>query len=467
MDEELCVLPVGEAGRVLDRLLLLEQVIGRQQVRQVLQDTGCLDCRRCRLSREVIFWLVLAMGILTDLSYRQLFKACRRLWPGENTPHRSSLCLARQRLGLAPLRQLFRRIVRPLATMQTPGAFYQHWRLMALDGTVYNVPDSPANDRAFGRPKAGHRGDAAFPQVRKLSLVEVGSHVEVAFAVKGIRAAGSAEQRMAPALFRYLRSDMLLLWDRGFLGYPLWKQALASGCQLLARASSRLLLPVQQPLADGSYLSQLYRCDWDRVKNRNGQVVRVIRYTINDPQRAGHGEEHVLLTTLLDAWSYPARELVLLYHQRWEIELVFDEQKTHQNPWRVSKSANLRSQTPLGVLQELYALSLGHFVVRSFMLEAASRQELDPDRLSFVGCLQILRCRLPECPPPCSASFAVWYAALLEELGRERTDDAVRRNRINPRVVKVKMSKFKKKRSEHRSVPPLQQTFVESIVMLC
>ena len=105
MDEELGLLPAGEAGRVLDRLLLLEQVIGPEHVRQALEDTGCFDHRRCRLTREVIFWVVLAMGLLTDLPIRQVFKYARRLRPGEATPHRSSLCLARQRLGLAPLRR--------------------------------------------------------------------------------------------------------------------------------------------------------------------------------------------------------------------------------------------------------------------------------------------------------------------------------------------------------------------------
>jgi len=468
MNEELCVLPVGDTGRILDRLLLLEQVIGPQQVRQALEDTGCFDNRRCRLTREVIFWVVLAMGILTDLPIRQVFKYARRLRPGEATPHRSSLCLARQRLGLAPVRRLFERVVRLLATPQTPGAFYKGWRLMALDGTVYNVPDSPANAAAFGRPSSGHRGDGAFPQVRKLSLVEVGTHVEVAFVAKGIKTPDSGEQRLAPGLFRHVRPDMLLLWDRGFFSYSLWKQVLTQGCQLLARVRSRLVLRPIQSLADGSYLAKLYPRGWERSKDRDGLVVRVIRYTHHDPQRVGCGQEHVLLTTLLDAVAYPARELVLLYHQRWEIELVFDEQKTHQNAWRVTKSADLRSQTPLGVLQELYALSLGHFVVRSVMVEAAAAGEaLDPDRLSFVGCLQILRCRLPECPPPSSPTFAVWYAGLLEEIRRERTDDAVRRNRINPRVVKVKMSKFKKKRAEHRPVPPLKKTFAESVVMLC
>lgn len=403
MDKELCLLPAGAAGRVLDRLLLLEQVIGPEGVRQALEDTECFDGRRCYLTREVIFWVVLAMGLLTDLPIRQIFKYARRLRPGEATPHRSSLCLARQRLGLAPVRRLFERVVRLLATPQTAGAFYQGWRLMAVDGTVYNVPDSPANAAAFGRPSAGPRGDGAFPQVRKLSLVEVGTHVEVAFVVKGIRGPDSGEQRLAPGLFRHLRPDMLLLWDRGFFSYVLWKSIVTQGCQLVARVSSRLVLRPLQALADGSYLAKIYPCASERNKDRQGIVVRVVRYTLDDPQRVGHRQEHVLLTTLLDAARYPAVALVLLYHERWEIELVYDEQKTHQNPWRVTKPADLRSQTPLGVLQELYALSIGHFVVRSVMVQAAASEGLDPDRLSFVGCLQILRCRLPECPDPASA----------------------------------------------------------------
>src|SRR5947209_18393353 len=269
MDKDLGVLPAGEAGRVLDRLLLLEQVIGPEQVRQALEDTGCCDARRCRLTREVTFWVVLAMGVLTDLPIRQVFKYARRLRPGEATPHRSSLCLARQRLGLAPVRRLFERVVRLLATPQTPRAFYHGWRLMAVDGTVYNVPDSPANAAAFGRPSGGHRGDGAFPQVRKVSLVEVGTHVEVAFVAKGIKGPDSGEQRLAPGLFRHLRPDMLLVWDRGFFSYLLWKLVLTQGCQLLARVSTRLVLRPTRELADGSCLANLYPRGWDRTKDRH------------------------------------------------------------------------------------------------------------------------------------------------------------------------------------------------------
>src|SRR5437667_6554864 len=179
-------LPPGQAGRVLDRLLLLEKVIPRGEILQVLQDTGCLDARRCTLTFEVACWMVLAMGVLTELPLRQVFKTCRRLYPDEDTPHRSSLCRARQRLGVGPLRLLFERIARPLADPSTPGAFYHGLRLMGLDGTTYTVPDSDANALAFGYPQGG-RGRGAFPQVRKLSLVELGSHAEQAFLLKGIR----------------------------------------------------------------------------------------------------------------------------------------------------------------------------------------------------------------------------------------------------------------------------------------
>lgn len=184
---------------------------------------------------------------------------------------------------------------------------------MALDGTVYNVPDSKANAAAFGRP-CGGRGDGAFPQVRKLSLVETGTHVEVAFVAKGIKEPDSGEQRLAPGLFRHLRPDMLLLWDRGFFSYLLWKGVVTRGCQLLARVQSRLVLRPTRTLADGSCLAKIYPCDGDRTQDRHGLVVRVIRYTLNDPQRVGHGQEHVLLTTLLDEVAHPAEELVWLYH---------------------------------------------------------------------------------------------------------------------------------------------------------
>jgi hypothetical protein len=456
-----CVLPPDESGRILDRLAGLEKIIAPALIRQVLLRTKRCNPRACRLTHEVMLLVVLAMGILTDLPIRQVFKYARRLRAGEDAPHRSSLCVARQRLGVPPVRHLFLEVVHPLASPDTPGAFYRGLRLMGIDGTVLDVPDTAANDKVFGRPTGGKRGDGAFPQVRKLSLVELGTHVEVAFQAKPCTV---SEQAMLPRLLRRVTADMLLIWDRNFFSYELWKTLNSRGIKVLARVKANLILQPIQRLSDGSYLAKIYPNAYARQKDRYGIVVRVIKYKLDDPQRVGHDEEHTLLTNLLDEKLYPAGELIGGYHERWEHELVYDEQKTHQDPRRATKPTHLRSETPGGVIQELYALSLGHFVVRALMFEAAQREHLDPDRLSFTGCFQILQCRLPECDARTPQSFQQWCESLLWELGQERT--APRRNRINPRVIKRKMSKWLKKRPEHRHPPPLTKTFAESVVMV-
>jgi Insertion element 4 transposase N-terminal/Transposase DDE domain len=458
-----CILPPDESGRILDRWAGLEQLIPPETVRQALEATGRTHQRRCKLTHEVVCWVVLAMGILTDLPIRQVFKHARRLRVGEMTPHRSSLCVARRRLGIAPVRYLFEQIVHPLAGPETPGAFYLGFRLVGLDSTVYDVPDSGANAAAFARPSAGPRGEGAFPQIRKLSLVELGTHVEFAFVVRSI---AHGEPSMVEGLLRHLTAEMLLIWDRNFFSYRLWKAVTERDVKILARVKSNLILRPIRHLADGSYLAKIYPTPEDRRHDREGIVVRVIRYTLDDPQRVGHGEVHTLITNLFDADLSPAKALIMLYHERWEQELVYDEQKTHHDPPRATKPAHLRSETPAGVIQEVYALSLGHFVTRALMFEAAATVGLDTDRLSFLGCFQILKCRLPECDSSTPGRFEQWYRGLLWEMPGERTDDEVRRNRINPRVVKQKMSKYKKKRPEHRRVPPLKKTFTEAVVML-
>src|SRR6516165_11128833 len=150
-----CTLPPDASGRILDRLTGLEQVIPPEPVRQALQATGRINPRSCKLTHEVVCWVVLAMGLLTELPIRQVFKHARRLRIGEESPDRSSLCAARRRLGIAPMRQLFEHVVRPLARPETPGAFYRGLRLMGIDGTVLDVPDSEVNALAFSRSSAG------------------------------------------------------------------------------------------------------------------------------------------------------------------------------------------------------------------------------------------------------------------------------------------------------------------------
>jgi hypothetical protein len=450
-------LATGEDGRILDRLAGLEKVISPDLVRQVLQAADRVNGRACELTHEVMLWVVLAMGLLTHLPIRQVFRHARRLRPGEKCPARSSLCMARQRLGVEPVQKLYAAVVRPLATPDTPGAFYRQWRLVGCDSTVMDVPDSEAN-ASFGR-SSGSRGESAFPQVRKTSLVELGTHVEIALAIGGW---SDDERTLARTLWDLLPPDSLLLEDRGFFCYDDWK-TLNSRVKLLVRAKSNFVLQPLRRLPDGSYLAKIYPSSYHRQKDRDGIVVRVIEYTLDDPQRTGHGETHRLITNLLDETEAPALELIALYHERWEEEMVFDEQKTHQDPRRAEKPAQLRSETPDGVRQELYALSLGHFVIRSLMFAAASSADVDVDRLSFVGCFRILQCRLPECDSRTTVSLNQWYQALVAEMLTEQIGP--RRNRINPRVIKRKMSKWNKKQPHHRKLPPLRKTFAQCVVM--
>jgi len=296
------VFELDPSGEILDRLVGLHQFIPPEMIRQAVDEAGRRNRCDCRLTHEVMLWVVLAMGILTDLPLRQVFKHARRLRHGEESPPRNTLCVARRRLGVGPVRRLFDSVVRPLATPQTPGAFHTGLRLVGIDGTTFDLPDSPANAKAFGRP-GGPRAPGAFPQVRQLSLVELGTHAELAFVLKPL---GRGEAPMVGGLRRHLRPGMLLLWDRGFFSYPLWKSVVARGVQVLARVSCRQVLKPVQGLA------KLHPSSYDRDKDRKGILVRVLKYTLDDPQRAGHGQEHTLITTLQDAVVHPAVGLILL-----------------------------------------------------------------------------------------------------------------------------------------------------------
>jgi len=459
MDGETTQSP-GDAVSQLNRLSGLTRIVSSGLVRDVLRATERDNPRACRLSHEVTTWILLAMGILTDLPIRAVYQHARRLQPGEAIPTRGALCVARQRLGVAPLRALFHRVVRPLTDDQLPGSTLGGLRLVGMDSTKLDIPDTPANEAAFGRPTGG-RGDGAFPQVHKLSLVELGSRAELAFVVKPCQ---RNEAVIAWGLRRHVGPGMLLLADREFFSFPLWQAFLTRGCQLLWRGKTNLVLEPIEVLSDGSYLTKVYPRPRDRTHDRRGVVVRVIKYTLDDPQRVGHQETHILLTSLLDAEAFPAVDLILGYHQRWEHELMFDEQKTHHDPVRPGKAAQLRSGTPAGIVQELYALSLGHFVTQALRVAAARQEPIDPDRISFTGTLRVLRCRLPECASCQPAALALWYRRLLWEISGQTIEP--RRPRINPRVVKHQVSNYAKKHPYHRGTPSARKPFLETVVML-
>jgi hypothetical protein len=431
----------------------LKRIIPSSTITSMLKKVG--QARRCcRAPKQWLVWVVIGMGLFGGDCIRQV---ARWLQPfrSKTIPKRSTLCEGRQRLGVGVFFWLYRQVVRLLALRKTPGTFYRHLRLMAVDGFVTDIPDTPENERVFGRPKNG-RCPGAFPQTRLVALCEIGTHVIWKFVIKPIR---RAEIVMVRALLRWLDRDMLLLWDRGFLSYDNVWQVCDRKAQLLARIKKNLKFEATKILPDGSYLAKMYKSSTDRKNDRNGLEVRIIEYTLTDPNRSGQGEVHRLLTTLLDPQVDPAERLVELYHERWEIELTIDEIKTHQKGRPV-----LRSETPAGVVQELYGLLLAHFVVRTLMVEAAAKAGVAPRRISFTAALTILRCRLAECPRT-ERGRERWLRNLLEEIAEEVLEE--RRDRINPRVIKKKISKWAKKRPHHRRNPQPTMKFRESIKIKC
>ncbi len=392
--------PVPE--RLGDRVAIgaLTSAFPPELVDRVLAECGRTERRRRLLPARMVVYYVLALALFADVAYlevlRLLVEALRR--PGRRRlaappplPVKSALVQARTRLGSQPLRALFAEAARPLATPDTQGAWYRGWRLAAVDGATLDVADTPANEAAFGRAKSGRgEGTGAFPQVRVVGLTECGTHATIKAAMG---AYGTGETTLAARLLGEVGegglAGVLLLADRLFVGFELWRTASATGAELLWRAKTGKTaptLPVDQVLSDGSWLSRLYAAS-DRRK-RDPITVRVIEYTICDPGRPqAKGVTYRLVTTILDPDQAPAAELAALYHQRWEVEGALDELKTHQRGAQVV----LRSKHPQGVEQEVWAHLLVHYAIRKLMHQAALDEGVDPDRLSFVGTLRIVR----------------------------------------------------------------------------
>jgi hypothetical protein len=297
-------------------------------------------------------------------------------------------------VGWEPLRQLHDEVVKPIAVAATRGAWYRQWRLVSLDGSTMDVADEEANDKAFGRPGSS-RGSSAYPQFRFVSLVESGTHV-----LFGTRMSPylTGENTLAREVLGALDGGMLCLADRGFFGYEMWHRALATKAQLLWRMKKNAVLPCDERFADGSFLSRIYPSEADRRHQTNATQVRVIEYRLEGVADAE--PIYRLVTSMLDPEHGPAQELAALYHERWEIESAFDELKTHLR----GASIVLRSKTPDLVRQEFYGLLMAHFAVRALMHEAALSANEDPDRLSFIHAVRVVRRKLTafNAIPPCA-----------------------------------------------------------------
>jgi Insertion element 4 transposase N-terminal/Transposase DDE domain len=381
-----------ESDRRLSDLVsvgLLPLAFPADVVDAVIAEAGRTEMRQRALPARVTAYFAIGMALHSEGSYEDVFaqltdglswaSGWSQAW---SPPTKSAIFQARSRLGYEPVRDLFMRVVRPLAGVDTPGSWLAGRRLVAIDGTCLDLADTPANEEFFGRPGSGRGERSAFPQARLVALAECGTH---ALFDARIGSYTTSEIELARELLNRLEPGMLALADRGFYSFNLWKRAADTGADLLWRVTARLRPRHIATLPDGSWLAQIAPSSGPGHRSVAPMTVRVIDYTIDDGR--DNPEQYRLLTTILDPGQADAADLATAYAQRWEIESTFDELKTHQRGPR----AVLRSKSPALVQQEIWGHLCCHYAIRTLMLDAAAHAGHDPDRISFVAALRITR----------------------------------------------------------------------------
>ena len=383
--------PVIEAAEVFSAI---ETAIPADAIAQAVGKTDSVEERQRKLPSHLVVCLVVAMSLWSSNSMQTVLKNLVnglstqwiRLAQYWRVPSSSSISEARQRIGCQVMSQLFHQVVRPLATRQTPGAFLGGLRVMAVDGTVFDVPDTEANARVFGYPGSRRGTRAAFPKVRLVLLVEAGTHLIVDALMCPYH---MGERVRVKKLLRSVTLGMLLMWDRGLHSYAIVNATIAQGCDYLGRVPANVKFEVVQVLDDGSYLSWIAPDRKSKKKGATRIQVRIVEYTIDsDPEP----QTYRLITSLIDLALFPAGLLAAEYHQRWEVENTIDELKTHLN----ARKTPIRSLKPRQVVQEIYGWLLAHWAVRCLMFQAAEQAGIAPLRLGFTGTLNVIRRAIPQ-----------------------------------------------------------------------
>lgn len=407
---------VAAGSRLTDLVSLgvLASSVPRDAVDEAIRVTG-RGARRSdgKLPPHVMVYFTMALALFAEDDYEEVATrltetlAAWGCWDSAwSVPTSGGITQARQRLGDEPLRALFGRVGQPVAGPLTRGAFLGQWRLMAVDGFEWDVPDTKANAAEFGYGGSGE-GRSAFPKARVVSISECGSHAMVDAEIGPVSGAGSGEQSLATRLSARLSPDWLLIADRNFYSWTGWQAAATSGAQLLWRVKSGLTLPLLRWLPDGSYLSVLLNprirgmararlldaaragCELDADE---AVVVRVVEYDVPDRVGDGTGELIALITTITDPTAAPAADLAQAYHQRWEHETGNDQIKTHlRGPGKV-----LRSKSPDLVRAEIYGYLLTHHAISALISQAATEADIDPDRVKFLRTVRIVRRRVAD-----------------------------------------------------------------------
>jgi Insertion element 4 transposase N-terminal/Transposase DDE domain len=407
---------VMAGARLTDLVSLgvLASSVPRDVVDEVIAAAG-RQARRSdgKLPPHVMVYFVMAMALFADDDYEEIAArltdtlAAWGCWDQEwSLPTSGGITQARRRLGSEPVRELFARVAVPVADELTRGAFLGSWRLMAIDGFEWDVPDTGANAEEFGYGGSGEKR-SAFPKVRVIALSECGSHAMIDAAIGGRTGKGNGEQTLARRFYGRLEPDWLLIADRNFYTWQDWCTAADTGADLMWRAKANARLPVLESLADGSYRSVLIdpkiqgskrqtlldtAGHEEQVPGDQARMVRVVEYTV--PNRDGNGKDEPirLITTITDPTAAPAAVLAETYHQRWEHETANDQIKTTlRGPARV-----LRSKNPDMVRQELYGYLLTHYAISALICRAATEADIDPDRVKFTRTVRIIRRRITD-----------------------------------------------------------------------
>lgn len=431
----------------------LTQIVTPALVDEVLAATRRVQHRVRLLPSRVVVYFVLGLALFGECGYRGVWASLvARFGATAADPSAAALRQARRRVGVAPLAALFDRVRGTVADSATPGAWWRGLRLVAWDGTCLEAAGSAANAAHFGHITA-RNGPSGYPLVRLCALVECGTRTVINAVFGPWR--GLSEAAGARRLTGDLGSGMLLLADRGYDSYPLLRAAADTGADLLWRLKSDRVLPTLRQLPDGSSVSMIVDVS-DRARLRRwarqgqqgpppveGLWVRVIEAVITTTSEHGRATTSTLrlITTLTDHERYPAGELARLYHQRWEIETAYRGLKvTLKGAGRV-----LRSHTPNGITQEIYAYLTVYHAARLIGTRAAEHAGIDPDRISLTVTLRTARHTVINASGTTGMTSTIRTAVLNpRDLGPQH-----RRPRILPRRVKRTISPFAYNPSRH------------------
>jgi hypothetical protein len=362
---------------------LVDRVIDQYWVRE--QRTRALPAR-------LVFYFTLVLCLFPQESYRSAMKILMSVFGrgtrGYRVPTTGSIGDARRRLGSGPMETAARAVMVPRARPDTRGAWYQGWLLTAVDGSTFTVPDTEDNEREFGRPGSGRgEGKTAYPQIQAACLVELGTHA--VFDARMDRYA-AAETMLTEEMFGSLRPGMLVLADRHIYSFDRWAKAVTTGADLLWRVTSNLILRPVEHLTDGSYIAEVIP---PKKSGRTSFRLRALEYRL-----PGSNEWYRLVTTILDPVRAPAKDLAVLYHERWDVEGFLKQIKSVQ----LNHEKIFRSKSPDGVRQEFWAHLAVHYATMCVQVDAADQAKLDPDRISHKNTVRIIRSRVwrPESFPP-------------------------------------------------------------------